>query len=102
MRTEPRPVSLFDVAKRAVKIADPDGTDPRLGELVERFEDADEPITAVQNLEERVAIALEGVHAEVEDAAVSMAAAVISYRDLPTPSSVNGISRGRETALRAT
>lgn len=79
MPTEPRPVSLFDVAKRAVEIADPDDVDAQLGELLEQFEDDDEPVTAVQNLEERVAIAVEGVDVELESPAVSVASAVILY-----------------------
>jgi hypothetical protein len=77
--TEPRPISLFDVAKRAVEISDPDDTDSRLGDLLEQFEDADEPVSAIQNLEERVAIAVEGVDVEIDDPAVSMAAATILY-----------------------
>ncbi len=79
MPTEPRPISLFDVAKRAVEISDPDDTDSRLGDLLEQFEDADEPVSAIQNLEERVAIAVEGVDVEIDDPAVSMAAATILY-----------------------
>jgi hypothetical protein len=77
--TEPRPISLFDIAKRAVEVADPDDNDARLGDLLEQFEDADEPVTAIQNLEERVAIAVEGVDVEIDDPAVSIAAATILY-----------------------
>jgi hypothetical protein len=79
MPTEPAPVTLFEVAKRAVEISDPAAADDRLGSLLAQFEDADEPVTAIQNLEERVAIAAEGVDAEIEDPAVSMAAATILY-----------------------
>ena len=79
MPTEPRPVSLFEVAKRAVEVSDPSDADSRLGDLLAQFEDDDEPITGVENLEERVAIALEGVDYEIEDPAVSMAAATILY-----------------------
>lgn len=79
MPTEPQPITLFEVAKRAVEICDPTDSDARLGELLEQFEDADEPVTAVENLEERVAIALEGVDYEIDDPAVSMAAAAILY-----------------------
>jgi hypothetical protein len=79
MPTEPQPVSLFEVAKRAVEICDPDDRDERLGDLLAQFEDADEPITGVENLEERVAIAVEGVDVEIDDPAVSMAAATILY-----------------------
>lgn len=79
MPAEPRPVTLFEVAKRAIEVSDPDDRDARLGDLLEQFEDADEPVTAIQNLEERVAIAVEGVDVEIDDPAVSMAAATILY-----------------------
>jgi hypothetical protein len=77
--TEPKPITLFDVARRAVEISDPDDSDGSLGDLLAQFEDADEPVTAIQNLEERVAIAVEGVDVEIDDPAVSMAAATILY-----------------------
>jgi hypothetical protein len=79
MPTEPSPITLFEIAKRAIEISDPDDADPRLGVLLEQFEDADEPVTAIDNLEERVAIAVEGVDVEIDDPAVSMAAAVMLY-----------------------
>ena len=79
MPTEPRPISLFDVAKRAVEVCDPSAADGALGDFLAQFEDDDEPVTAVQNLEERVAIASEGVDADVSDPAVQMAGAVILY-----------------------
>ncbi|HEY1590690.1 MAG TPA: hypothetical protein VGF81_02785 [Solirubrobacteraceae bacterium] len=79
MPTEPRAITLFDIVKRAVDICDPNDSDERLGRLLEQFEDDDEPVTAVENLEERLAIAVEGVDVEIEDPAVSMATAVILY-----------------------
>ena len=79
MPTEPEPTTLFEVAKRAVEICDPADTDARTGQLLAQFEDADEPVTAIENLEERVAIAVEGVDVEIDDPAVSMAAATILY-----------------------
>ena len=79
MPTEPQPITLFEIAKRAVEVCDPDDRDERLGDLLLQFEDADEPVTAVENLEERVAIAVEGVDVEIDDPAVSMAAATILY-----------------------
>jgi hypothetical protein len=79
MPTEPRPLSLFDVAKRAVDVIDPEDRDGVLGDFLAQFEDDDEPITAVENLEERVALASEGVDADVRDPAVQMAGAVILY-----------------------
>jgi hypothetical protein len=41
MPAEPQPISLFEIAKRAVEICDPDDQDSRLGDLLEQFEDAD-------------------------------------------------------------
>jgi hypothetical protein len=79
MPTNPRPITLFDVVKRAVEVCDPDDADSRLGDLLAQFEDADEPVTAIDNLEERVAIAVEGVDVEIDDPAVSMAATTILY-----------------------
>jgi hypothetical protein len=79
MPTEPAPVTLFEVAKRAVDVCDPEGEDPALGDFLMQFEDADEPVTAIQNLEERVALAAEGVDVEVEDPSVAMASAVVLY-----------------------
>ena len=79
MPTEPRPITLFEIVRRAVEVCDPDDRDERLGDVLLQFEDADEPVTAVDNLEERVAFAVEAVDVEIDDPAVSMAAATILY-----------------------
>ena len=76
---EPEPITLFEVAKRAVDVVDPQGQDPATGDFLMRFEDADEPITAVGNLDERIALALDGVDSDVENPVVQMAGAVILY-----------------------
>jgi hypothetical protein len=62
-----------------VQICDPQDEDAALGDYLRQLEDADEPVTAVQNLEERLARAAEGVDAGVEDPAVAMANAVVLY-----------------------
>jgi hypothetical protein len=79
MPTEPEPITVFDVAKRAVEVCDPSDSDAALGDFLLQFEDADEPITAVENLEERIALASEGVDSDVQDPAVQMAGAVMLY-----------------------
>jgi hypothetical protein len=79
MPTEPEPLTLAQVARRAVEICDPQDTDAVLGAYFLRFEDADEPITAIQNLEERVALAAEGVDADAADPSIAVANAVILY-----------------------
>lgn len=79
MPAEPRPITLFEVAKRAVDVCDPADEDPSLGSLLAQFEDSDEPVAGLENLEEKVAIAVEGVDVEDEDPAVEMATATILY-----------------------
>jgi hypothetical protein len=79
MPTEPQPITVFEIAKRAVEVCDPEGDDPALGDFLVQFEDDDEPVTAVENLDERIALALEGVDFDVEDPAVQMAGAVMLY-----------------------
>src|SRR3954454_1427362 len=79
MPTEPRPVSLFDVVQRAVDVVDPDDEDPDMGRLEEIFEDPDEPVAGIENLEERVALAVEGIDNAAENPSVGMAAALILY-----------------------
>src|SRR3954465_13994033 len=79
MPTEPQPLSLADLARRAVQICDPDDVDAVLGDYLAQFEDADEPVTAIQNLEERVALAAEGVDVDVGGPSIAVANAVIIY-----------------------
>ena len=79
MPTEPEPLTLADLARRAVQICDPQDADAVLGDYFVRFEDADEPVTAIQNLEERVALAAEGVDAGVDDPSIAVANAAILY-----------------------
>src|SRR3954452_14110912 len=79
MPTEPEPLTLAQVARRAVEICDPQDTDAVLGDYFLRFEDADEPVTAIQNLEERVALAAEGVDVDLDDPSIAVANAVIIY-----------------------
>ena len=79
MPTEPEPLTLAKVARRAVEICDPQDNDAVLGDYFLQFEDADEPISAIQNLEERIALAAEGVDSDVSDPSIAVANAVILY-----------------------
>jgi hypothetical protein len=74
-----RTPTVSDLIRRAVEICDPDDLDPDLGRFQEQFEDDDEPVTAVDNLEERLAWASEGVDYAIENPAVSMANALVLY-----------------------
>ena len=71
--------TVAELVRRAVEIADPDDRDPALGEFEVQLEDDDTPITAVENLEERLALAAEGADYEIENPSVSMATAVVLY-----------------------
>jgi hypothetical protein len=71
--------TVSEVVRRAVEVADPDDRDEALARLEEQFEDDDEPITAVDNIEERLAIAAEGADYEAENPAVSVALAIVLY-----------------------
>jgi hypothetical protein len=79
MSREPDPVTLFDVIRRAVDAADPDLQDPRLGDLLQQFEDAVEPVSGVDQLDEVLAEAELDVDADGEDPAVALAIAVARY-----------------------
>ncbi|HZU39716.1 MAG TPA: hypothetical protein VE992_01620 [Solirubrobacteraceae bacterium] len=77
MPTEPEPVTLAEVVRAAVEACD-DGSEG-LDDLLERFEDADEPITAVGDIEQRLDEALGPPDADEGDAALTMARAVVVY-----------------------
>jgi hypothetical protein len=80
MPTEPQPVTMFEVVRRAVEVCD-DGTDNGLDELLDKFEDDDEPISAIEDVEERLneKIGPPEFDDEDRDAPMAMARAVIVY-----------------------
>lgn len=79
MPTEPDPITLSEIARRATEIVDPNGADDEVVRVYTQLEDDDRPITAIQNLEERLAHAEEGADLEGDNPAVAMAIAVILY-----------------------
>ena len=74
-----RTPTVSELVRHAVEICDPDGRDPALGRLEQQLEDDDEPVTAVENLEERLGLAAEGADYEAENPAVAVAGAVVLY-----------------------
>jgi hypothetical protein len=74
-----RTPTVAELVRHAVEVCDPEGLDPALGRLEQQLEDDDEPVTAVENLEERLALAAEGADYEAEDPAVAVASAVVLY-----------------------
>ena len=79
MPTEPLPVSLFQLVQRAVDICDPDGADDGAADMLRRFEDADEPVTAIDDVEQLLAEAAGAVDPQQEDPVVQMVAATATY-----------------------
>ena len=79
MAQQPNPLTVAEVVRRAVAIGDPDDEDADLGDFEVQLEDDDEPISAVENLEERLAVAAEGADVLVEKPAVMMATVVALY-----------------------
>jgi hypothetical protein len=79
MPTEPEPVTLFDVVSRAVAVCDQSGVDADLGELVERFEDADAPIGDQEAARERIYEEVGALDPQEEDGPLQLAAAIAVY-----------------------
>ena len=80
MPTDPEPVTLAEVVHRAVQVVDPSGSEG-LDDLLARFEDADEPLSAVhaESAAQRIAEEAGALDPQAEDPAVQMAAAVATY-----------------------
>lgn len=78
MPTEPQPVTVAEVVRRAVEVCE-DSSSEGLDELLVRFEDDDEPVSAVGDIEERLNRVLGPPEFDDDDGAVAMARAVIIY-----------------------
>ena len=78
MPTEPESPTLAQVVHRAVEVCD-DSSSEGLAELLRRFEDADEPIAAVDDVEQRLNVAIGPAAPDEDDAALTMARALVRY-----------------------
>lgn len=78
MSTEPEPVTVSQVVHRAVEVCE-DSSSPGLDDLLERFQDDDQPISAVEDIEDRLIAALGPSELDAEDPALNMARAVVVY-----------------------
>jgi hypothetical protein len=85
MSTHPRPVSTAEAVHRAVEVCEIGEVDDRLGDFLARFEDADEPIRAIGDVELRLDEALEAIAPDWQnlslapDSSLAMARAVAVY-----------------------
>jgi hypothetical protein len=80
MPTNPEPVTLSQAIHRAVIVVDPEG-DAGLEDLLERFEEDDEPLgpDLAQIAAQRIAEEAGALDPQAEDPALQLAAAVATY-----------------------
>jgi hypothetical protein len=90
------PPTLAEVVHRAVEVADPDGAEEGPAELLRRFEDRDEPVTAEADVEQELAEVKGAIDPQDEDPPVVMTAAVATYLAFRRTE----LERGREELLR--
>jgi hypothetical protein len=76
---DPDPITLAEVVHRACSIVDPDDHDAAIGDFERYFEDSDEPVRALDDIESRVATALGELDPATNNGSLSMAAAVTVY-----------------------
>jgi hypothetical protein len=79
MPTEPHTPTLAEIVRAACEVADPSAGDDRVSELLRRFEDRDEPVTAVEDVEEQLAEAHGIIDPEHDSEALRNAVAVATY-----------------------
>ena len=77
MPTEPETLTLFEAARRAVDVVDPTDANDALASFEARFQDRDEPVTAIEQPDELFAEAAGSI--DPDDPALQMAAAVAGY-----------------------
>lgn len=79
MPRDPEPLTLAEAVRRACDLVDPDDDDAVIGDFERAFEDADEPIRALDDVEERVGTVLSELDPAVANGSLAMAAAVTVY-----------------------
>ena len=79
MPTEPETPTLAEVVDRAVAVCDPAGAHESVADLLVRFEDRDEPVTALPDIDAQMAEATGALDPDGIDPALAMTAAVAVY-----------------------
>jgi hypothetical protein len=78
-RAAGNPPTLAEVVHRAVEVCDPEGSEDGPADLLRRFEDRDEPVTADNDVELEIAEAKGAIDPQDEDPVAVMTAAVATY-----------------------
>jgi hypothetical protein len=79
MPTEPHTPTVAEVVRAAADAADPSGADGAVTEFITRFEDRDEPVSTVLDVEEQMAEAHGIIDPERDSEPLSNAVAVATY-----------------------
>jgi hypothetical protein len=79
MPTDPHTPTLSEIVRAAAEVADPGGADAGTTELITRFEDRDEPVTTVQDVEEQLAEAHGIIDPDGDSEQLRNAVAVATY-----------------------
>jgi hypothetical protein len=79
MPTDPHTPTLAEVVHAACEAADPTGGDDLVTEFLTRYEDRDEPVTTVEDVEEQLAEAHGIIDPEHDSEALGNAVAVAIY-----------------------
>jgi hypothetical protein len=75
----PSTPTLAEVVRRAAEACDPEGVEDGVWALVERLEDRDEPVTALDDVGDELAEATGAIDPQEEDPAIVMTAALATY-----------------------
>ena len=79
MPTEPHTPTLAEVVHAACEVADPGAADELVTELMTRFEDRDEPVTTVTDVDQQLAEAHGIIDPDGDSEALRNAVAVAAY-----------------------
>ena len=79
MPTEPHTPTLAEVVRAAADAVDPNGADDGVTQLITRFEDRDEPVSAVADVEQELAEAQRSIDIDGGGEPLSKAVAVATY-----------------------
>src|SRR3954452_16896178 len=79
MPTDPHTPTFAEIVRIACEVADPDASDDRVTDLLVRFEDRDEPVTTVADVEEQLAEAHGIIDPDADSEPLRNAVAVATY-----------------------
>jgi hypothetical protein len=79
MPTEPHTPTLAEIVRIGSETADPTGADDRVTDLITRFEDRDEPVSAVGDVEQQLAEAHGIIDPDGDSEPLRNAVAVATY-----------------------